>query len=97
MVAAPSWQAGPYVQCGGQPGHLTAWQNEDANRMTNNFFTNLLPAMCRGYMRPRYNGYLTFQDRAGEPIRRFLTGTGNPDMVIKEMNELYKNSLQKNK
>jgi multiple sugar transport system substrate-binding protein len=49
--------------------------------------------MEQGYMRPRYNGYLHFQDRAGEPLQQYLLNNGNPKEVLTKMNELYKESL----
>jgi multiple sugar transport system substrate-binding protein len=83
-----------YVQHGGQPGHKVAWLNEDANHLCNDFFKNVLPVMEHGYMRPRYNGYLFFQDHAGEPLQQFLLNGGNPLQVLKKMNHLYHQSLQ---
>jgi multiple sugar transport system substrate-binding protein len=46
------------------------------------------------YMRPRYNGYLKFQDAAGEPLHQFLKHGGNPGEVLSKMNHLYQESLQ---
>ena len=93
MTVSPSWQSTLYVQHGGQPGHLSAWLNEDANRLTHQFFRNVLPAMQRGYMRPRYNGYLHFQDHAGDPLHQYLRDGGNPASVLEAMNKLYRQSL----
>lgn len=94
-VCSPQWQAGIYVQNGGQPGHLAAWKDPLANSITNNFFTNVLSAMENGYIRPRYNGYLHFQDRAGFPLHDFLSGkTDNALQVLHSMNEIYRHSLQ---
>lgn len=93
MTVSPSWQSTLYVQHGGQPGHLSAWLQEDANRLTHQFFRNVLPAMQRGYMRPRYNGYLYFQDHAGDPLHQYLRDGGNPASVLESMNKLYRQSL----
>lgn len=93
MVVSPNWQSTLYVQHGGQPGHLKAWQDTAANELTNQFFRNVLPAMQRGYMRPRYNGYLYFQDHAGEPLHQYLRDGGNPTSVLESMNNLYRQSL----
>ena len=49
--------------------------------------------MERGFIRPRYNGYLCFQDNAGEPLHHFLLNGGNAKNLIQEMNVLYKESL----
>lgn len=83
-----------YVQHGGQPGHKSAWLNDDANHLCKDFFKNVLPAMENGYLRPRYNGYLYFQDHAGEPIHEYLLEGGNPQKVLEKMNYFYQQSLQ---
>lgn len=92
-IASGKCQSTFYVQHGGQPGHKAAWENQSVNRLCNNFFSNILPTMEQGYMRPRYNGYLYFQDRAGEPLQQYLLNNGNPKEVLTKMNELYKESL----
>lgn len=92
-MVSPECQATFYVQHGGQPGHLSAWKDEAANQLCHNYFSNVLPAMERGYIRPRYNGYLHFQDAAGDPIRRFLWHGGQPANVLKELNRIYQQSL----
>jgi multiple sugar transport system substrate-binding protein len=82
------------VQHGGQPGHRLAWLNESANQLCQNFFKDLLPVMDRGYIRPRYNGYLHFQDHAGDPLQEYLKNGGQPENVLQEMNLIYQASLQ---
>jgi multiple sugar transport system substrate-binding protein len=83
-----------YVQHGGQPGHKTAWLNEDANLLCNDFFRNVLPVMENGFMRPRYNGYLHFQDHAGGPLHKYLLHGGSPEKVLDEINRIYQLSIQ---
>jgi multiple sugar transport system substrate-binding protein len=86
-----------YVQNGGQPGHLSAWQDAEANRITNNFFTEVLPVMENGYIRPRYNGYLHFQDHAGAPLQQCLMEKGDAAATLREINHLYQQSISQNK
>jgi multiple sugar transport system substrate-binding protein len=94
FVLSPQCQSNLYVQNGGQPGHLKAWLNNDANYITNNFFKNVLPAMQSGYVRPRYNGYLHFQDNAGDYIHSYLKGENdNPEKVLIALNKLYQESF----
>ena len=83
-----------YIQHGGQPGHKSAWVSEEANSLCNDFFKNLLPVMENGYMRPRYNGYLYFQDHAGEPLHHYLLHGGNAEKVLDKMNQIYQQSIQ---
>ncbi len=96
MVAAPLFQSTFYVQHGGQPGHRLAWENEDANRLTNQFFHTVLPAMERGYMRPRYDGYLYFQDHAGDAVQEYLLQKRDAASALATINLLYRESREKN-
>lgn len=91
-IVSPEIQSDFYMQHGGQPGHRSAWVSEDVNRSSNNYFINTLNAMDRAYVRPRYNGYLHFQDYAGIPLQKYLLQGGRPQKVLEEMNKLYKNS-----
>jgi multiple sugar transport system substrate-binding protein len=92
-VCSEECQSTFYVQHGGQPGHLAAWTNNMANLLTNSFFHDVLPVMKNGYMRPRYNGYLHFQDHAGDPVQQYLLHGGNPETVLKEIDRIYQHSL----
>ena len=91
-VASPEIQSDLYVQHGGQPGHRSAWVSEDVNRSSNNYFINTLDTLDSAYLRPRYNGYLYFQDHAGIPLQKYLLQGGRPNKVLEEMNKLYRNS-----
>ena len=83
-----------YAEHSGQPGHRSAWQNKYLNQLTNNFFIETLPALDRAYVRPRYHGYLHFQDKAGEPLREYLINGGNEYEVIDSINNMYYQSLK---
>ena len=91
-VVSPEVQSTFYMEHGGQPGHRLAWTNDRANRLTHNYFYTVLPAMERGYVRPRYDGYLYFQDHAGDPVQECLMGQISADRAIDKMNELYRES-----
>ena len=86
-----------YVENGGQPGHRSAWVGINSNLLCNNFFKNLLPTMERGYVRPRYDGYLYFQDHAGNPLCQFLMKGGSAARVLESLNSIYLESLNKSK
>jgi multiple sugar transport system substrate-binding protein len=91
-VCSPAIQAGLYVQHGGQPGHALAWTDRMANMLTNNFFHSVRPVMENGYVRPRYNGYLHFQDHAGDPVQEYLQHGGHPETVLEAINRIYQKS-----
>lgn len=93
MVTSGRCQRTMYVEHGGQPGHKTAWTDEFANALTNNFFKTILPVMENGYLRPRYNGYLHFQDHAGIPLQKCIRANGDEVSTINEMNKIYQQSI----
>lgn len=89
-IGMPEIQSTLYVYNGGQPGHRSAWEDEAVNSHTHDFFINTLPALDRAYVRPRYDGYLHFQDEAGNPIQRFLLYGGNAQSVLDDVNRIYR-------
>jgi multiple sugar transport system substrate-binding protein len=86
-----------YAENGGQPGHRSAWTSDEVNGLTNNFFKNILPVMDNGYLRPRYNGYLYFQDHAGNPLQKCLLEDGDAVSTLNEMNKIYAQSIDHKK
>ncbi len=91
-AASGQCQQTMYVQHGGQPGHGAAWKNKAANQLTDDFFSNTLPVMNNSYLRPRYNGYLHFQDQAARPLQQCLLNDTDPEMALDEMNAIYRRS-----
>jgi multiple sugar transport system substrate-binding protein len=91
-IAGELHQRTMYTMSGGQPGHRSAWLCLKNNGMTQQFFLNTLPALDRAFVRPRYPGYLHFQDHAGLPLQQFLRHGGHPKEVLACMNEFYRQS-----
>lgn len=79
---------------GGQPGHRSAWIDPEVNRRCNNFFKNTLKTLDNSYLRPRYDGYLEFQDKAGDEIQKYVKGETDKKSTLEKLNALYKNSLK---
>lgn len=94
FVASPECQRTLFMETGGQPGHREAWRAREPNRLTHGYFRGTLPALDRAYMRPRYNGYLHFQDTAAPVVHRFLKRGGDPQRVIRQLNTIYRKSRQ---
>lgn len=92
FVASPSCQQTLYFQNGGQPGHLSAWTDEEVNRQSNNYFIHTLPALQRAFLRPRYNGSMHFQDHAGDLVRNYLMDGGKELAVLADLNQLFRES-----
>ena len=92
-IVSSKCQSTFYVENGGQPGHKAAWISQKNNILCNDFFETLLPVMENGFIRPRYNGYLYFQDHAGDHIHQYLLHGGDEEDVLNQINCLYKTSL----
>lgn len=95
FVCSPEYQSSEYIYNGGQPGYSFGWKDELNNTLTNNFFKNSLVTIEESYVRPRYHGYLHFQDEAGNYIQEYLLkGNMKEEIVLEKLNEIYKQSLK---
>jgi multiple sugar transport system substrate-binding protein len=93
FVAGPACQRGMYALSGGQPGHRQAWLDPAVNQSCQGYFLDTLPTLDEAYLRPRYSGYIPFQDRAGVAVHSYLRDGGNPRGVLGELDRLYGQSL----
>ena len=89
FCASPVIQRTIFFENGGQPGHRGAWTDDEVNRRSSNYFRNTLPALDRAYLRPRFPGYLHFQDQGGAPIRQYLMHGGDGRQVLAELKRLF--------
>lgn len=94
-VASSETQRTLYTESGGQPGHRSAWVDSKLNKDAGGYYMRTLPALDRAYLRPRYNGYLYFQDHAGHPVQAYLKGETTVRTAWEEMNRYYRQSLGK--
>ncbi len=92
FVASPNCQRTLYFDSGGQPGHRGAWIDTEVNRRCGNFFKNTLQTLDQAWLRPRYSGYLHFQDEASIVVHSFLRGSKTAEQALVEMNRLYTSS-----
>jgi multiple sugar transport system substrate-binding protein len=86
FVAAPSVQKTLYAQSGGQPGHRSAWLDPALNTAATNFFANTLPTLDGAWMRPRFPGFIAFQDIAAKSVHDYLIHGGSESKVLDKMN-----------
>ncbi len=93
FVSGRTCQSTLYGVCGGQPARRSAWENDELNRLTNGFFKRTLPNINRAYVRPRYDGYIPLQEKAGIPIAKYLREGGNAGLILDSIDELYRVSL----
>lgn len=88
FVGSPSVQRGLYTESGGQPGHRGAWLDDETNRLTGDFFRNTLPTLDAAYLRPRFAGYIDFQERAPDILLGYLKGDASATATLSELDQL---------
>ena len=93
FTASPEIQRTIYVDGGGQPGHRAAWTDDRANEETGGFFRDTLDALDAAYLRPRHDGFLTFQDEGGELVHGYLRTGEDADRVLDMIDASYRASL----
>jgi multiple sugar transport system substrate-binding protein len=85
-------QRGAYVEGGGQPGHRAAWTDAGVDAAANGFFSSTLEALDRAYLRPRFDGFLSFQDAAGDAIHEFVRDRTDLDAALDRIDQLFRES-----
>lgn len=83
-------QSGIYFEAGGQPGHRSAWTNPALDKQCAGFFSRTLPTLDRAFVRPRYAGYLEFQDTACLHIHDYLRNGGEAKKTLDIVNRIYR-------
>jgi multiple sugar transport system substrate-binding protein len=94
FVASPECQTSLYFQSGGQPGHRSAWLDDAINRASHNFFRDTLATLDHAWLRPRWKGYLEFQDRAAVIVHQYIWGGGQARDVVLRLNEMATQSIK---
>lgn len=89
FVAEASTQTGIFTANGGQPGHRQAWCDADNNLDTQQYFSGTLQTLDQSWIRPRYAGYIDFQDRAGHLVHAFLRGETAASACLQSINHLH--------
>jgi multiple sugar transport system substrate-binding protein len=90
FTASPAIQKTLYTQAGGQPGHRAAWLDPAVNGASANFFASTLPTLDSAWMRPRFAGFIAFQEAASRAVHDYLSGRGEVSRVIETMDDAYR-------
>lgn len=93
FVAAGETQRTLYTSSGGQPGHRNAWLDATNNRDTNSYFARTLPVLERAFVRPRFPGYIRFQEEGALLIHRALRGELSDTAALDQLDALYRETL----
>ena len=79
-----------YTTAGGQPGYRGAWLDDAANALTSHFFRSTLDTLDAAWVRPRFPGFIAFQDEASTIVHEYLRRGGNESSVLDAMNAAYR-------
>jgi multiple sugar transport system substrate-binding protein len=88
-ICSDDVQSSTYVNAQGQPGNKIAWENKQANALTNNFFASTMPSLTHAFVRPRYQGWPKFQTFLGETIHAYLVHDTAPELVLEKLQAAY--------
>jgi len=95
FMASEAVQRTFYMQAGGQPAHLRAWEDGSGNALTGEFFRNTLPAVQRAWTRPRFNGFVGFQEQAGGLIQEWIQRGGPARTCLHAMNKAWQEAWRR--
>jgi multiple sugar transport system substrate-binding protein len=93
-VASAPIQKTIYFRNAGQPGHRTAWLDVEVNESSSGFFLDTLATLDNAFLRPRYDGYIRFQDAACQVLHQFLCGGAEAEMTLERLDAAYRDSLK---
>jgi multiple sugar transport system substrate-binding protein len=91
-IAGADCQRGLYTASGGQPAHAAAWEDDACNALTGQFFRNTRHTLNTAWLRPRYNGYMGLQDRAGDIVHAWLRGETTEAATLAALDAAYRES-----
>lgn len=95
FTAEPETQRGIYFEAGGQPGHRAAWTDDPVNATANNFFRDTLETLDQAIVRPKYAGYVWFQDEASPIAHQAARGVISCEEAAETLNALARESRTK--
>lgn len=91
-VAAADCQEGLFFDAGGQPGNAVAWESDRCNAACRDFFRNTRRTLDTAWLRPRYHGYMQFQEESGDILHELARGEATPDATLDALQSAYERS-----
>ena len=93
-IAGADVQSGPYAAAGGQPAHAAAWSAPAVNRPVANFYLETRATLEGAWVRPRHNGYMSFQNAAAARLNEALRSGEDGRRLIAELNAMFGRSFE---
>ncbi len=91
-IAGADCQKGLFFESGGQPAHASAWEDPACNAACRNFMLNTRDTLETSWVRPRYDGYMGLQDRAGDIVHACLRGEATIPATLDALDAAYRDS-----
>jgi multiple sugar transport system substrate-binding protein len=93
-IAGAEVQRGCYARGGGQPGNAAAWEDDAVNAEANGFYRDTRATLEAGWLRPRHDGYMAFQQEASDRINEALHNDEGDDRLIDDLNGAFRRSFR---
>lgn len=93
--ASSEVQSNIYTYAGGQPVRKEAWLSKELESFSGAFFSGSFLSHENALVRPRYNGYVPLQEKAGEPLQQFIMGNITTEKAWDEIENSYRSSRVK--
>jgi len=91
-ISGADCQTGLFFESGGQPGNAVAWEADATNAACRNFFRNTRQTLETSWLRPRYDGYMGFQERGGDILHACLRGDLRQAETLDQLEMAYRES-----
>lgn len=90
--ASSEVQSNIYTFSGGQPVRKEAWNSNRLQDFTGGFLSDSYLSHQNAIIRPRYNGYVPLQEKAGVPLQQFIMGEITADQAWNTISTCYRES-----
>jgi multiple sugar transport system substrate-binding protein len=89
LLAGPV-QADLVPRAGGQPALRAAWQSAAVNAACGNFYQQTLATLDQAWVRPRYPGWIAFQQEGSAVVREGLRSPVAPRVILGQLQSVFR-------
>ena len=93
-LLTPETQSGFIPQHSGQPGLRSAWQDPAVDEAAHGFYSGTLDTIEHSWVRPRFAGYIPFQQQASAIVRAALAGSFSHTEALEHIDAAYRHTVQ---
>ena len=89
LLAEP-FQAGLMPRVGGQPALRVAWESDAVNAACGGFYRHTRRTLEQAWVRPRFPGWIAFQDQGSAVIRGGLRRRNAPTQILSQLQQTFR-------